>query len=251
MEGVHPPPPSSFTPQRSQPTVDFFGAPCRLPTRTKFTSTGELRQHPQDNLSFGCNDGTEVGMISEWTRFRKQVIGWNEKNTAKWTYFGSDKGFLGSLKLPSISLDLPIINFHHPGQKNEGTPPMDMTVKVSSLWATEVDGVKNEGTSVGDRETSRFSNFPRYFPRKKVELVPIYTKIVPCMVIDFQTKPLSGWTFIRKKLLLPIGADTTIEQPGEEDSEVGEECVHVIPSTHRISVEERALELFDCWKNPN
>ena len=180
------------------------------------------------NLSLGRNDGMEVGTISEWTRFRKQIIGWNEENTAKWTYFGSDKGFLGSLKLPSNSLDLPIVDFHHPGQKNEGTPPMDMTVKVSSLWVTEVDGVKNEGTSVGDRETSRFSNFPRYFPRKKVELVPIYTNIVPCVVIDFQTEALSGWNFIRKKLLLPVGADTTIEQPGEEDSEVGEESVRVI-----------------------
>jgi len=48
MEGVHPPPPSSFALRRSRPTVDFFGAPHRLPTRTKFTSTGELRQHPQE-----------------------------------------------------------------------------------------------------------------------------------------------------------------------------------------------------------
>lgn len=40
MEGVHPPPPSSF---------DFLGAPrSRLLTRIKFTSTGELRQRPQD-----------------------------------------------------------------------------------------------------------------------------------------------------------------------------------------------------------
>ena len=36
MEGVHPPPPSSFAPRRSRPTVDFFGAPHRLPTRTDF-----------------------------------------------------------------------------------------------------------------------------------------------------------------------------------------------------------------------
>ena len=32
--GVHPPPPSSFAPRRSRPTVDFFGTPRRLPTRT-------------------------------------------------------------------------------------------------------------------------------------------------------------------------------------------------------------------------
>ena len=52
MKGVHPPPPSSFAPRRSRPTVDFFGAPRRLLTRTKFTSTGELRQHPQEVLTF-------------------------------------------------------------------------------------------------------------------------------------------------------------------------------------------------------
>jgi len=51
MKGVHPPPPSSFALWRSRPTIDFFGAPRRLPTRTKFTSTGELRQHPQEVLT--------------------------------------------------------------------------------------------------------------------------------------------------------------------------------------------------------
>jgi hypothetical protein len=193
------------------------------------------------NLSYGRNNGTELGMTSEWTRFRKQIIKWNEANTAKLTYFRSDKGFLSSLNLPTNSPELPIVDFHHPGQKNEGMPPEKMTVKLSSLWVTKVNGVKNEGAEVGDRETSRFS----IFPRKKVELVPIYMNIVPCVVIDFQTEALLGWTFIRRKLLLPVGADTAqIEQPGEE--RVGEECVHVIPSTRRISTERRALELFEA-----
>ena len=49
MEGVHPPSPSSFTPRRSRPTVDFFCAPRRLPARTKLKSTCELREHLQDS----------------------------------------------------------------------------------------------------------------------------------------------------------------------------------------------------------
>ena len=192
------------------------------------------------NLSYGHNNGTEVGTTSEWTRFRKQIIKWNEANTAKLTYFRSDRGFLGSLSLPSNSLELPIVDFHHPGQKDEGMPSDKMTVKLSSLWVTQVDGVKNKGAEIGDPKTSRFS----IFPRKKVEPVPIYANIVPCVVIDFQTEALLGWTFIRKRLLLPVGADTAqIEQPGEE--RVGEECVHVIPSTRRILTEQRALELFE------
>ena len=67
-----------------------------------------------------------------------------------------------------------------------------MTVKLSSLWVTKVNGVKNEGAEVSDRETFRFP----IFSRKKVEPVPIYMNIVPCVVIDFQTEALLGWTFI-------------------------------------------------------
>ena len=56
-----------------------------------------------------------------------------------------------------------------------------------------------------------------YFFRKKVELVPIYVNIAPCVVIDFQTEALMEWNFIRRKLLLPVGVDAAqIEQPGEE-----------------------------------
>jgi len=193
------------------------------------------------NLSYGRNNGTEVGTTSEWTRFRKQIIKWNEANTAKFTYFRSDKGFLSSLNLPTKSPELPIVDFYHPGQKNEGMPSEEMTVKLSSLWVTKVNGVKNEGAEIGDQETSRFS----IFPRKKVAPVPIYTNIVPCVVIDFQTEALLGWTFIRRKLLLPVDANIAqIEQPGEEG--VGEDCVRVIPSTHRISTEQRALQLFEA-----
>ena len=193
------------------------------------------------DLSYGHNNGTEVGTTSEWTRFRKQIRKWNEANTAKLTYFGSDKGFLGSLNLPSNSLELPIVDFHHPGQRNEETPSEKMTVKLSSLWVTQVDGVKNKGAEVGNWKTSIFS----IFLRKKVEPVPIYANIVPCVVIEFQTKALLGWTFIRKKLLLPVGADTAqIEQPGEE--RVKEESIQVKPSTRRISKEQRASELFEA-----
>ena len=51
MEGVHPPSPSSFAPQRSRPTIDFFCAPRRLSARTKLKSTCELREHPQEQDS--------------------------------------------------------------------------------------------------------------------------------------------------------------------------------------------------------
>ena len=144
------------------------------------------------NFTYGRNNGTEVGTTSKWTRFQNQIIKWNEANTTKFTYFRSDKGFLGSLNLPTNSLELPIVDFHHPGQKNEGKPPEKMTVKLSSLWVTKVNGVKNEGAEVSDRETFRFP----IFLRKKVEPVPIYMNIVPCVVIDFQTEALLGWTFI-------------------------------------------------------
>jgi len=72
MEGVHPPPPSSFAPRRSRPTVDFFGAPRRLPTRTKFTSTGELRQHPQETCPPQLDE--EMGHIVQKLRDGFQVI---------------------------------------------------------------------------------------------------------------------------------------------------------------------------------
>lgn len=188
------------------------------------------------NLSYTRNNATEVGTTSECTRFRQQIKKWNEANTAKWTYFRSDQGFLSGLNLPANSLELPIVDFHHPGQKNKGTLSEEMTVKLSSLWVTQV-----ERAEVGNRETSRFS----IFSRKKVEPVPIYTNIVPCVVIDFQAAA-SGWEFIRRKLLLPVGADTAqlIEQPGED--EVEEECIRVIPSTRRLSTEQGALESFEA-----
>ena len=184
-------------------------------------------------LSYGRNNGTEAGTTSEWTRFRKQIKKWNEANTAKLTYFSSDNGFLSSLNLPPNSPELPIVDFHHPGQKNKGTPSEEMTVKLSSLWVTQVDGVKNKGAEVG---TSRFS----IFSRKKVEPVPIYANIVPCVVIDFPTEALKEWNFVRRKLLLPVGVDAAqIEQPGEEG--VGEECISVIPSTRRFLTEQEGL----------
>ena len=192
------------------------------------------------NFSYGRNNGTEVGTTSEWTRFQKQIKQWNEANAAKWTYF-TDKGFLGSLKLPTKSPELPIVDFYHPGPKNGGIPPKEMTVKLSSLWVTKVNGVKNEGAEVGDRETSRFSIFLR---KKVVEPVPIFTNIVPCVVIDFQTEASLGWTFIQRKLLLQVGADIAqIEQPGEEG--FGEECVNVEPSTCRILTEQTPMEIVD------
>ena len=187
------------------------------------------------NLSYGRNNGTEVETTSEWTRFRKQIKKWNEANMAKLTYFRSDKGFLSGLNLPPNSPELPIVDFHHPGRKNEGMPSEEMTVKLSSLWVTQVDEVKERA----EAGTSKFS----FFFRKKVDPVPIYTNIVPCVVIDFRTEALSEWTFIRRKLLLPVGADTAqIKFPGE--NAVEEECSRVIPSTRRISMEQRALELF-------
>ena len=48
IEGVHPPSLSSFTLQRSWPTIDFFCTPCRLPARIKLKSTYELHEHLQD-----------------------------------------------------------------------------------------------------------------------------------------------------------------------------------------------------------
>lgn len=188
------------------------------------------------NCSYSHNNGTEVATTSERTRFRKQIRKWNEENIVKLTYFGSNKESLGSLNLPPDSSELPIVDYHHPGQKNEGTPPEEMTVKLSSLWVTRA---KNEGAEVGNPETSKFS----IFSRKKVEPVPIYTNIVPCVVIDFQTT-LLDWTFVRRKLSLAVGADTAqIEQAGEEGA--GEECIHVIPSTYRSLTEQRPLESFE------
>ena len=118
---------------------------------------------------------------------------------------------------------------------------MCLSVCVSScqscLWVTQVDEVK-EGAEVG---ASKFS----IFSRKKVDPVPIYTNIVPCVVIDFRTEDLMEWTFIRRKLLLPVGADIAqIKLPGED--EIEEEFNRVIPSTSRISTEQRALELFEA-----
>ena len=197
------------------------------------------------NLSYGRNNGTEVGTTSEWTRFQKQIIGWNAANIAKWTYFRSDKGFLNGLNLPANSSELPIVNFDHPDQKNKGMPPEKMTVKLSSLWVTQV---KDDGAAVGDQETSRFSNFWRKPKVEVVEPPPIYTNIVPCVVIDFQPQARalwSGWTHIQKKLFLQVDADIAQEeQPGEAGVE--KKHIHVIPLTHRTLSEQRAKELFEA-----
>ena len=130
----------------------------------------------------------------------------------------------------NCSPELPIVNF----EKNKGMPSEEMTVKLCSLWVTQVDEVKNKGAQAG---TSVFS----IFRRKKVEPVPIYTNIVPCLVINFQTAALMEDKFIRSKLLFPVGVDAAqIEQPGKEE----EKGISVKPSTHRGLTEQEALELL-------
>ena len=78
---------------------------------------------------------------------------------------------------------------------------------------------------------------------------PIYTNIVPCVVIDFQPRARalrSGWTHIRKKLFLQVDADTAQEEQPGEDSGVENKHIRVIPSTRRTSSEQRAEELFEA-----
>lgn len=162
-------------------------------------------QQPFDTFGFiGHSNSTKVGMTSGYTRYQHEINSWNQDNIAKWTYFRSDRGFLSGLNLPTDSFELPIVEFHHPGQKNKGIASKEMSVKLSSLWK-----VKNKGVEVRDWKTSIFS----FFSRKKMkaaEPVPIYTNFVPCVVIDFQPEALKlGWTFERRTLLLPVDADTT------------------------------------------
>ena len=177
------------------------------------------------------NHGTKVGTTSEYTRYQQQIIKRNKANFARWTYSRSNKGFLSGLNLPRNNLELPIVDFYHP--KNEGTSSEEMSVKLSTLWQ-----VKND---FGDRKRSRFS----FFLRKKAKLAPIYTNFVSVVVIYFQPEALLEWTFERRKLFLPVGADSAHQEQPVEDG-VGEEGIRVIPSTRRISTEERALELFQA-----